>query len=136
MNYPAHSKDVSDRYIAAFRFFLSLLKDILINLMTELQKMKKNSSLIILTDLFGRIIRNLMNQSDSFEAHDDEDLGDSSVEYADLSPPDLQAYLYGRNIKKGFNAWAGKRQLKRFLRNRHGMSPMNRQRRKPWGGSA
>jgi hypothetical protein len=76
-----------------------------------------------------------------------DDLGqgpeEDSREFAHLSPPDIQAYLHGRSLKKGFNAWAGKRELEDFYRRllnmKHASGDYNnleRQRRKPWGGSA
>lgn len=77
----------------------------------------------------------------------------NSIEYQDIMP-ELQPYLMGRrSLKKGFNAWAGRRGLehlyKRLLISDGGASAsghhehepaaaiaMLRQRRKPWGGMA
>lgn len=74
-------------------------------------------------------------------------MSEDSIEYSQLGPPDINAYLYRRSLKKGFNAWAGKRELERQLAN--GRKYWNgkrllpnknflklRQRRRPWGGSA
>lgn len=81
---------------------------------------------------------------DSFQNEDNEDLenADESREYSQLGPSDIQAYLYGRSLKKGFNAWAGRRDLEdlyKILKQQHAtdyFGHMLRQRRRPWGGSA
>lgn len=77
---------------------------------------------------------------DSFEAHDNGDeLDEDSPEYTELSPPSLQAYLYGRSLKKGFNPWSGRRELDHLYKRLveyNKQHEMTRQRRRPWGGSA
>ncbi|CAF0752056.1 unnamed protein product [Brachionus calyciflorus] len=83
---------------------------------------------------------------DSFEENGEEETEDESAEYTPLGPPGINAYLFGRSLRKGgFNAWAGRRDLERhrqdyrpesYKHNKRSKKLLKmRQRRRPWGGS-
>jgi hypothetical protein len=101
--------------------------------------------------LFVFVVLNSIKLIDSYENLNEEEgdgYDDSAELYSQLGAPSankLRAYyMYGRSLKKGFNAWAGrKRELDSFYKrlyniNKHAndLNHMARERRKPWGGSA
>lgn len=79
---------------------------------------------------------------DSFENTGEDEFEEDSTEYMPLGPPGINAYLFGRSIRKGgFNAWAGRRDTdrERAGEHRHGKRSKKfrmRHRRRPWGGQA
>lgn len=78
---------------------------------------------------------------DSFENMGGDEFEEDSTEYMPLGPPGINAYLFGRSIRKGgFNAWAGRRDTERerdgYRNAKRSKKFRMRHRRRPWGGQA
>lgn len=71
----------------------------------------------------------------------EDEFEEDSTEYMPLGPPGINAYLFGRSVRKGgFNAWAGRRDTDRerngYRHAKRSKKIRMRHRRRPWGGQA